>query len=155
MIFLLIHPFPIAHAQLTIHSELYMRRTRLLALFLDVLVCAGIADGVGLAVTGLVWRLWPAGRPAIPWLWAALAGGAILAFLLRDARGGRARRWLALEVRTVDGEGGPPGAWRSIGRNAVLLVPGWNLWDAWPALRDGEAPRRCDRVLRLRIFRIT
>jgi hypothetical protein len=130
-----------------------MRRTRLLALFLDVLVCAGIADAVGLALTALVWRLWPAGRPAIPWLWAALAAGAILAFLLRDARRGLARRWLALEVRTEDGR--PPGAWRSIGRNAVLLVPGWNLWDAWPVLRDGEAPRRCDRPLRLRILRIT
>lgn len=131
-----------------------MRRARLLALFLDVLVCAGIADAVGLPLTALVWRFWPGGRGAIPWLWGVLAAGAILAFLLRDARGGRARRWLAVEVRTS--EGGPPGPWRSIARNAVLLVPGWNLWDAWPALRDGQgAPRRCDRALGLRIFRIT
>jgi hypothetical protein len=126
----------------------------MLALFLDVLVCAGIADAAGLVLTALVWRLWPAGREAIPWLWGVLAGGAVLAFLLRDARGGRARRWLAVEVRTAGG--GPPGPWRSIARNAVLLLPGWNLWDAWPALRDPEgSPRRCDRALGLRIFRIT
>jgi len=130
-----------------------MRRTRLLALFLDVLVCAGLADAAGLALTAVIWRFWPAGRGAIPWLWGALAGAAVLAFLLRDARGGRARRWLAVEVRRADGAA--PGAWRSIGRNAVLLVPGWNLWDAWPALRDGESPRRCDRALGLRILRIT
>jgi hypothetical protein len=130
-----------------------MRRTRLFALFLDVLVCAGLADAVGLALTALVWRFWPGGRAAIPWLWSVLAAGAILAFLLRDARGGRARRWLAVEVQT--GDGAPPGPWRSIARNAVLLLPGWNLWDAWPALRNGEAPRRCDRALGLRILRIT
>lgn len=130
-----------------------MRRTRLLALFLDVLLCAALADGVGLALTAIAWRLLPAARPAIPWIWGALAALATLAFLLRDARGGRARRWLALEVRSLDGR--PPGAWRSIGRNLPLLVPGWNLVDAWPALREGEAPRRCDRALRLRILRIT
>jgi hypothetical protein len=130
-----------------------MRRTRLLALFLDVLVCASLADAAGLALTALLWRFWPAGRGTIPWLWGALAGAAILAFLLRDSRGGRARRWLAFEVRRADGT--MPGAWRSIGRNAVLLLPGWNLWDAWPALRDGQSPRRCDRALGLRILRIT
>ncbi len=119
-----------------------MRRTRLLALFLDVLVCAGIADGAGLALTALVWRLWPAGRTAIPWLWGALGAGAIVAFLLRDAGGGRARRWLALEVRTTDG--GPPGAWRSIGRNAAAaparLEPLGRL--AGPPGRGGPAPVR-------------
>ena len=130
-----------------------MRRTRLLALFLDLLVCAGIADGVGLALTAGVWRLWPSARGAIPGIWAVLAAAAIVGFLLRDARGGRARRWLALELRGTDGR--PPGVGRSIARNLVLLVPVWNLIDAWPALRDGEAPRRCDRTLGLRILRIT
>src|SRR5262245_55547309 len=107
-----IAPFPIAHGPLRIHTELYMRRTRLLALFLDALVCAGAADAVGLASTALVWRLWPASRPAIPFLWGVLAAAATLAFLLRDSRGGRARRWLAIEVRRLDGR--RPGAWRSI-----------------------------------------
>jgi hypothetical protein len=130
-----------------------MRRTRLLALFLDVLVCAVAADCAGLALTALIWRLSNAARAAIPWIWGALAAAAVLAFLLRDSRGGRARRWLALEVRTLDGR--PPGPWRSIGRNLPLLLPGWNLLDAWPAFRDGEAPRRCDRGLGTRILRIT
>jgi hypothetical protein len=130
-----------------------MRRTRLLALFLDLLLCAGIADGVGLALTAIVWRAWPSARVAIPWIWGVLGAAATAAFLLRDARGGRARRWLALELRRADGR--PPGAGRSVVRNLVLLLPVWNLLDAWPALQDGEAPRRCDRSLGLRIFRIT
>jgi hypothetical protein len=130
-----------------------MRRTRLLALFLDVLVCAALADVVGLVSSALVWRLLPAARPAIPWLWAVLAAAATVAFLLRDARGGRARRWLALEARQPDGR--PPGAWGSVRRNLVLLVPLWNLFDAWPVLSDGEAPRRCDRSTGIRILRIT
>ena len=130
-----------------------MRRTRLLALFLDVLACAALADLVGLAMTAIVWRFLPANRDAIPWIWGGLAAIAVVAFLLRDARGGRARRWLALEVRSPDGR--PPGVWRSIARNLPLLIPLWNLFDAWPVLRDGEAPRRCDQALRLRILRIT
>jgi hypothetical protein len=130
-----------------------MRRTRLLALFLDVLACAAVADLAGLGLTAIVWRFLPAARDAIPWIWGGLAAVATVAFLLRDARGGRARRWLALEVRSPDGR--PPGVWRSIARNLPLLIPIWNLFDAWPALRNGEAPRRCDRALGLRILRIT
>jgi hypothetical protein len=130
-----------------------MRRTRLLALFLDVLVCAVPADAAGLASSALVWRLLPAARSAIPWLWGVLAAAATAAFLLRDARGGRARRWLALEARQADGR--PPGAWGSVRRNLPLLFPGWNLFDAWPVLRDGEAPRRCDRSTGIHILRIT
>jgi hypothetical protein len=128
-----------------------MRRARILSLFLDILVCAALADIAGLALTGILWRYFPAGQPAIPWIWAALAAAATLAFLLRDARGGRARRWLALEVRGADGR--HPGAWGSIRRNLPLLVPLWNLYDAWPLLADGEAPRRSDRGARTRILR--
>jgi hypothetical protein len=130
-----------------------MRRTRLLALFLDVLACAAVADAAGLAASAFVWRLLPAARSAIPWLWAALAAAATAAFLLRDARGGRARRWLALEALRPDGR--PPGAWGSVRRNFPLLLPVWNLFDAWPVLKDGEASRRCDRSTGIRIFRIT
>jgi hypothetical protein len=130
-----------------------MRRARLLALFLDVLVCAALADLTGLALTALIWRLFPAGRAALPWLWAALASGAIAGFLVRDARGGRARRWLALEARRWDGRN--PGAWGSIRRNLPLLIPVWNLFDAWPVLRDGQAMRRCDRASGTRILQVT
>jgi len=130
-----------------------MRRARILALFLDVLVCAAPADLAGLIVTALLWRLVPAARTWIPAVWIAAGAGATAAFLLRDARGGRARRWLALEVRAADGS--EPGAWRSIRRNLPLLVPLWNLWDAWPLLRDGDAARRSDRRAGLRMVRIT
>jgi len=129
-----------------------MRRARLLALFLDLLVCAALADLVGLALTAVVWRFLPGSRSAISYVWGALAAAAMAAFLLRDARGGRARRWLALEARRPDGQ--PPGPWGSIRRTLPLLLPGWNLIDAWPVLKDGEAPRRCDRASGTRILRI-
>lgn len=128
-----------------------MRRTRLLAFLLDIAVCAAAADAAGLAVTYLLWRYLPAGRGAIPWIWAALAIFAVGVFLLRDARGGRARRWLALEARLPDGR--PPGRSGSIRRNLPLLVPFWNVYDAWPLLHDPEAPRRCDRRAGTRILR--
>ena len=66
----------------------YMRRPRLLALLLDVLLCAVAADVAGLALTGIVWRFLPALRGAIPAVWAAAGTAAVAAFLLRDARGG-------------------------------------------------------------------
>jgi RDD family len=128
-----------------------MRRTRLLALLLDVAVCAAAADAAGLAATFLIWRYVPGARGAIPGVWAVLAILAVGAFLLRDTGGGLARRWLALEARLPDGR--PPGRWGSIRRNLPLLVPIWNLYDAWPVLSDGEAPRRCDRRTGTRILR--
>ncbi len=130
-----------------------MRRSRLLALFLDVLVCAVPADLAGLALTWLLWRFFPAWRGAIPAVWASAGLGATAAFLLRDARGGRARRWLALEARREDGT--LPGAWGSIRRNFPLLVPFWNLYDAWPLLSDGGLPRRTDRRTGIRMLQIT
>jgi hypothetical protein len=130
-----------------------MRRARILALFLDVLVCAVPADLAGLTLTWILWRFIPSARTSIPAVWIGAALAATAAFLLRDARAGRARRWLGLEVRAADGSA--PGAWRSIRRNLPLLVPLWNLWDAWPFLRDGEASRRSDRRGDLRMVRIT
>ena len=128
-----------------------MRRMRLLALFLDVLVPALLADAAGLLLTFLIWRYLPAARAAVPWVWTVLGLAATVAFLLRDRNGGRARRWLALEARRPDGR--PPGAWGSIRRNLPLLVPIWNLYDAWPLRNDGAAPRRCDRRTGIRISR--
>jgi hypothetical protein len=130
-----------------------MRRARLLALFLDVVICAAPADLAGLLLTGLVWRFLPAFRGAIPVLWIATGAGATAAFLLRDAGGGRARRWLALEARRPDGR--PPGALGSIRRNLPLLLPFWNLYDAWPLLRKDGGERRTDRRTGIRILRVT
>jgi hypothetical protein len=130
-----------------------MRRARVLALFLDVLVCAAAADLAGLILTGILWRFVPAGRNLIPAVWIAAGTAATAAFLLRDAGGGRARRWLGIEVRRADGA--VPGPWGSIRRNLPLLLPIWNLVDAWPLLRDGNAPRRTDRRSGLRMLRIT
>jgi hypothetical protein len=125
------------------------RRARLLALFLDVAIPAALADAVALPLSAALWRFWPWARERTLWLWVPAAAAALAAFLLRDSHGGRARRWIALELRRGDGR--PPGAWRSVGRNLPLLLPGWNAFEAWPALRDGLAPRRSDRRMGLRV----
>jgi hypothetical protein len=129
-----------------------MRRARLLALFLDVLVCAAPADAAGLALTWIVWRFFPSARDAIAAIWAVAGVAATAAFLLRDRTGGRARRWLAMEARRPDEE--PPGAWGSIRRNFPLLVPFWNLYDAWPLLRDAKSARRTDARTGIRMLQI-
>ena len=126
-------------------------RARILACLLDLAFAAAVADVPGLAATLLIWRFLPASRPLLPWLWAATAAAAMLIFLLRDRSGGRARRLLALEVRREDG--GAPGAWRSVARNLPLIVPFWNLSEALPVFRDGEAVRPADRRLGLRVAR--
>ena len=119
------------------------RRARLLALCLDIALPVFVADGAALLLAAALWRLAPAGRELAVWLFPAAGVAALGFFLLRDARGGRARRWLALEVR--DRQGRAPGRWGSIRRSLPLLVPGWNLVDAWPLLTNGLAPRRSDQ----------
>ncbi|MGE5278263.1 MAG: hypothetical protein ACM3SU_14790 [Acidobacteriota bacterium] len=120
-----------------------VRRARAIALLLDLLIPAAVADAAGLLLTAAVWYLAPVSSPPATWIWLPAALAALSVFLLRDRRGGRARRWLALEVR--DREGQAPGGWGSIRRNLPLLVPGWNLIEAWPVLRDGRAARPSDR----------
>lgn len=126
-----------------------MLRARILAFFVDFLVCATAADLAGLGLTWAVWRLFPGFRALLPLLWTGLGLAALATFLLRDAGGGRARRWLALQA--VGGDGLPPSRWASVRRNLPLLVPIWNVFDAWPVFRDGRAPRRCDRASGTRI----
>jgi hypothetical protein len=128
-----------------------MRRARLLALFLDVLACAVPADLAGLLLTGFIWRFAPGLRGAIPAVWIGVGISATLAFLLRDAGGGRARRWLALEAQGPDGR--PPGRLASIRRNLPLLLPIWNLYDAWPLVSGRGGERRTDRRTGIRIVR--
>ena len=120
-----------------------LRRARILAFCLDALVCALAADAVGLVATAAAWFWVPAVRGAIPAIWWVCGAGAMTAFLLRDAAGGLSRRWLAMRVEDADGR--PPGRAGSIRRNLPLLVPVWNVFEAWPVLRDGDAQRRADR----------
>ena len=126
-----------------------MRRARLLAFLLDWLVCVAAADVAGLVLTWALWKWAPGWWPAVVWIWVAVAAAAVVGFLLRDASGGRARRWLALEA--ADAEGRPPGAWGSIRRNLPLLVPVWNIFEGWPLLRNGDAQRPADRKRGIRI----
>src|SRR5262245_57579096 len=120
-----------------------MLRARILAFLLDLAFAAAAVNLPALIATALIWRFLPGARPYLSWLWAGTAGAALLLFLLRDRSGGRARRLLALEVRRKDG--GVPGAWRSVARNLPLIVPFWNLSEALPVFRDGEAVRPADR----------
>jgi RDD family protein len=126
-----------------------MRRARILACLLDALVSIALADAAALALTATLWIWLPGARWLTAWVWAGAGACAIVVFLLRDASGGRARRWLALEA--VDREGRPPGPAGSILRNLPLVVPVWNLWDAWPLLSDGAAQRRTDRARGIRV----
>lgn len=125
------------------------RRARILACLLDLLIPAAIADLTALLLTAVLWFLAPGLRSGTPWVWAFAAAASLAGFLLRDARGGRARRWLALEIRNERHR--PPGPWASIRRNLPLLTPGWNLAEAWPVLRDGNATRRSDTALGLKV----
>jgi len=128
-----------------------MKSSRLLAALLDLAVAAGCADAAALAVSAILWKFLPAARGAIPAVWALAAAGAIAAFALRDASGGRARRWLGLLA--VGADGNPPGRRASVRRNLPLLVPGWNISEVWPVLRNGSATRPADRKTGVRIRR--
>jgi hypothetical protein len=128
-----------------------MKRARLISFLLDVLLAAAVADGAALFTTAVVWWVLPFARQAIPWIWGAAGGAAVALFLVRDARGGRARRWMGLEA--VRQDGAVPGVALSVRRNLPLLVPGWNVLEAWPVLRDGAAPRRSDRKTGVQIRR--
>ncbi len=130
-----------------------VKNARAIAFFLDLLLCAGCADVLALAATALAWRVLHRGGNTIAGIWLAAAAAAVAAFLLRDASGGRARRWFGLEAVRPDDR--PPGAAASIRRNLPLLIPGWNLIEAWPVLRDGAAARPADRRTGIRVRRIS
>jgi hypothetical protein len=131
-------------------SSSSIRRRRILALLLDALLDVLAANAVGLAATAALWSFFPSARAATPWLWGLVAAAAVSAFLLRDVRGGVARRWLGLEA--IDSEGRPPGLGGSVRRNAPLLVPIWNLFEIWPVFRDGTAKRPGDRRRGIRVI---
>ncbi len=124
-----------------------MARKRALALAFDAAILSAAVDLAALpAFAGALFFFPDVRLVTLGWV---IFGFTLLLWLCRDARGGLSRKWLGLEI--VDGQGRPPGVLRSIVRNLPLLVPGWNLWEAWGVARDGDRPRSLDRALGLRV----
>lgn len=127
-----------------------MGRLRALSLALDAAIFACLVDAPALLALGLAFLFFPDARLVEIGVFAFILF--LLAFLARDARGGFSRKWLGFKIE--DDRGRPPGWARSFLRNLPLLVPGWNLWEAFSVLRQGDRPRAIDRLLGLR-FRDT
>lgn len=69
----------------------------------------------------------------------------VIGLLLRDSSGSSpGKRVVGLKV--VGSLGRPPGLWSSTVRNLPLLVPGWNLFEAWSVWRRPDALRSGDRA---------
>src|SRR5262249_20320700 len=106
-------------------------RQRVLAFFLDAAIVSAAVDLPALAVISAAFLFFP-DVPLTTVAWATF--GLSLAILLcRDARGGFSRKWFGLQVE--DRKGHPPGVGRSVLRNLPLLVPGWNAYEGWRAVR--------------------
>ena len=108
-----------------------MGRQRGLAFFLDAAIVAAAVDVPALALLSAAFLFFP-GLSLTGIAWATF-GLSLAGLLCRDARGGFSRKWLGLQVE--DRQGRPPGLGRSILRNLPLLLPGWNLYEAWRAAR--------------------
>ncbi len=123
-----------------------MARRRALALALDAAIVAAAVDLA--AVPALVAAFFFFPGVSLSSLGSAILGISLLLWLCRDVRGGLSRKWLGLEI--VDRRGRPPGLARSVLRNLPLLVPGWNLYEAW-RVAEGDRPRSVDSALGLAI----
>lgn len=123
-----------------------MGRLRALSLVLDAVIFACLVDAPAFVVLGVAFLFFPDVRLVEIGSFAFILF--VLAFLARDTRGGFSRKWLGFKIE--DEKGRPPGWVRSVLRNAPLVVPGWNLWEAISVLRHGERPRPIDRLLGLR-----
>jgi uncharacterized RDD family membrane protein YckC len=124
-----------------------LARQRALALALDAAIVSAAVDLPGVAALAVAFFFFP--EVSLPGLGWTIFGATLLLWLCRDARGGLSRKWLGLEIE--DRRGRPPGIGRSILRNLPLLLPGWNLYEAWRVARDGNAPRTVDSALGLRL----
>jgi hypothetical protein len=123
-------------------------RQRALAFFLDAAIISAIVDLPAVLALAAVFLFFPE-VPLGMIGWSAFALS-LLGLLCRDARGGLSRKWLGLEV--TDSKGHRPGVARSAVRNLPLLVPGWNLYEAWRAAQG--KPRSLDGALGLSISRL-
>jgi uncharacterized RDD family membrane protein YckC len=121
-----------------------LARQRALAVALDAAVVAAAVDLVAVPALVGMFFFFPEVSPSFSGL--AVLGISLLLWLCRDARGGLSRKWLGLEI--VHRSGRRPGLVRSILRNLPLLVPGWNLYEAW-RVAAGNRPRSVDSALGL------
>jgi hypothetical protein len=120
-------------------------RLRALSFAVDALILACLVDVPALLVLGLAFLFLPEAR--LDEIGAVAFLVFLVAFLLRDTKGGLSRKWLGFKIE--DAAGRPPGWARSLARNLPLIVPGWNLWEAVSVARRGERPRSIDRLLGL------
>lgn len=124
---------------------------RALALGIDLFLFAGLpfvlsAFGVFLAL--LFARAPSQGLDAVFHLAQAVF---VVAFLIRDKGGASpGKRLLGLRVVTRDRR--PPGLRASVLRNLPLLVPLWNLAEAWAVLRHPDMLRNGDRIAGTRLI---
>lgn len=125
-----------------------MGRQRALAFFLDAAIIAALVDLPAVLALAAAFLFFP--DVSLGTIGRAAFVVTLLGLLCRDARGGLSRKWLGLEV--VDSKGDRPGVIRSAVRNLPLLVPGWNLYEAWRAAR-GQG-RSVDGPLGLSIARV-
>jgi uncharacterized RDD family membrane protein YckC len=124
-----------------------LARQRALALALDAAIVSAAVDLAAVPALAAAFFFFPE-VPLVTLGWV-IFGFTLLLWLCRDARGGLSRKWLGLEI--VDRDGRNPGVFRSVVRNLPLLVPGWNLWEAWRVARGGDRPRSLDPALGLRL----
>ena len=122
-----------------------MGRLRALSFALDALILACLVDLPALILLGLAFLFLPDAR--LDEIGVVAFGIFLVAFLLRDTKGGLSRKWLGFKIE--DAAGRPPGWARSLARNLPLIVPGWNLWEAVSVARQGARPRPVDRLLGL------
>jgi hypothetical protein len=120
-------------------------RERALALLADWTLVAFLVDVPALAALVVMFFFFP-DAPLRETGFAAFCLELLL-FLARDTTGGLSRKWMGMKIQ--DSRGRNPGFLRSICRNLPLLVPGWNLYEAWRVFRNGSSPRSLDRPLGL------
>jgi hypothetical protein len=112
---------------------------------LDAAIVAAVVDVPAVGALLAIFLFFPGvSLMAVAWITFGLS---LCGLLCRDVRGGLSRKWLGFQIE--DARGRPPGIARSAARNLPLLIPGWNVYEAWRALR-GRA-RSVDRALGLRV----
>lgn len=122
-----------------------IRWLRTAALGIDLAVFAGLPLLLSAAAVFGALLFVPEPPDALALLFRAAQLFFAVGFLVKDAGGASpGKRVVGLRVVGPDGE--EPGLWSSAVRNLPLLVPGWNLFEAWSVFRRPERPRSGDRA---------